>query len=377
MKITSPDAAAFPVRYPRLRVQRTLTRLAGRLILPAFFRLNITGKDNFPAAGPLIVAGNHAAVMEVAMMFVYSPWLVEFFGGGDVPHEPISAFFARLVGYIPVMRGSLDRPALRAALGVLEQGGVLGVFPEGGVWQTGSEKVAQPGVAWLSAHSGAPVLPIHFSGTQGALEQALHFKRPALGMHIGSILPPAAPTSEAAKKTHLHSYAAHVLDAINALRPPGEAQAVPDIRDERFDLQIERLGQNGVRLTAQTPVRHPASLARLLHMPTVLKIFSSNLRLPIQALQTLNSQPPAVEIARACAAILAYLDKENPYLLTYRFGARLAEEMRLALADLQNLAEQAAQSGETLHVTPIRRYIDAATGREITQTEQGAMEHWM
>jgi 1-acyl-sn-glycerol-3-phosphate acyltransferase len=117
------------IPYPRKRLARGMMRRLGRMILPLFFRIQIRGKENFPATGPLIVVGNHSAIMEVVMLFVFTPWQVEILGGGDVPHETITDMMARIVGYIPYQRGQMDRPALKRALGVLQQGGVLGIFP--------------------------------------------------------------------------------------------------------------------------------------------------------------------------------------------------------------------------------------------------------
>lgn len=123
------------------------------------------------------------------------------------------------------------------------------------------------------------------------------------------------------------------------------------------------------------PVPYPR--LRLQRSPTILKIFRQNLRLPVRALQALDQPPPPAEIALACAAILKYLETENPYLLSYRFGPKQAEEMRLALADLQALAEQAMRSNVRLQITPIRLYSDLETGNEVSQTTQGFMERWM
>jgi 1-acyl-sn-glycerol-3-phosphate acyltransferase len=83
-------AAPYALRYPRKRVARTVARVAGRLVLPLVFRLRISGTSSFPRTGPLLVVGNHVAVMEAVMMAVYTPWPVEMLGAADIPHERIS-----------------------------------------------------------------------------------------------------------------------------------------------------------------------------------------------------------------------------------------------------------------------------------------------
>ena len=52
-------------------------------------------------------------------------------GPDDIPPPPLMNAIARTHGYIPINRGNLDRPALEQALAILEQGGILGIFPEG------------------------------------------------------------------------------------------------------------------------------------------------------------------------------------------------------------------------------------------------------
>ena len=62
---------------------------------------------------------------------------VEFLGTGDIPPPPAMDALTRLYGNVPVFRGTMDREAVEQALSVLQQGGVLGAFPEGGNWRTG------------------------------------------------------------------------------------------------------------------------------------------------------------------------------------------------------------------------------------------------
>ena len=54
-------------------------------------------------------------------------------------------------------------------------------------WEEGKKK-ALSGIGWLSYHSGAPVLPIGFSDTTGALNPGLKFKRPRFNMNVGQVL---------------------------------------------------------------------------------------------------------------------------------------------------------------------------------------------
>jgi 1-acyl-sn-glycerol-3-phosphate acyltransferase len=369
---------AYTITYPRKRVARGIVRALGRLVLPVAFRIRIAGRENFPRHGPLLVVGNHAAAMEAVLMAVYTPWQVEMLGTADIPQETVTEIAARFFGMIPVNRGHVDRAALNQALDVLKQTGVVGIFPEGGIWEPGAMR-AQTGVAWLSYRAHTPVLPIYFGSTPGALGAALRLKRPRLMMTAGQVMPAARIPQGKARKVYLEEFAAQVMDAVNALRPASDQGHQPEIIDERFDLQVATHGPDGTPEShpADRHIHHTSALARLLHRPAILKIFGKNLRLPVGALQDLENEHDAEKIADATRSVLDYLQDENPYLLTYRFGPQEAEAMQAGLEELHALARWAAESGLSLTVTPIRRYYSPDQGKEVIQTRQEPFEHWM
>lgn len=77
--------------------------------------------------------------------------------------SPRYVLFTHLYNFIPVNRGNTDGTALRSAVGVLEQGGVLGIFPEGGIWEAERSR-AQKGVSWISGIAETRVVPVGFGG---------------------------------------------------------------------------------------------------------------------------------------------------------------------------------------------------------------------
>jgi 1-acyl-sn-glycerol-3-phosphate acyltransferase len=368
----------YTIAYPRKRIARSIARVLGRIVLPITFRVQITGRENFPARGPLLVVGNHTAVMEAVLMAVYTPWQVETLGAADVPHERVTQLAISFFGFIPINRGHVDRPALTKALDALKQDGVVGIFPEGGIWETGARR-AQTGVAWLSYRGNAPILPIGYSGTLGALSAALRLKRPQVAMNVGPLIPPASPPPGKPRKVYLETFATQVMDAVNALLPADDPALQARQHDERFELQVSVHRPDGTpgSYPADQPIRHQTALAKLLHRPAVLKIFKQNLRLPIGPLQNLDSEHDAGKIADATRSALDYLKDENPYLLTYRFGPKEAEAMHAGLQELLALAQWASASSLSLTVTPIRSYRLPDGEEEIVQIKQGTFEHWM
>ena len=366
------------IPYPRKRAARLLMKILGRVILPLFFKIEISGRENYPRSGPLLVVGNHTAAMEAVLLIIYSPWQIEMLSAADIPAEKITEYVSSGYGVIPLHRGAYDRAALEAALGVLDQQGVVGLFPEGGIWEEG-KKEAHTGIAWLSYRSGAPVLPIGFNDTTGALHEGLALKRPALKMYVGKLIAAAEIPPAQKRKVFFQQYANQVMDAVHELVPPEDYRSEPEIRDESFQLEISLLDPQGENIPPPEGLMpgHPQALAKFLHRPAILKIFRINLDLSIDALQQLTDLPPTGDILQAARLVLNYLEEENPHLLTYRFGIQEGLAMQQSLEKLVKLASWAEKRDYQLTLKPIRHYYSLKKNRSVTQIEQGAFRSWM
>ncbi len=368
---------SYSIRYPRKRFTRGLLRGFGRFVLPLLFDVDIQDKQNFPKRGPLIVVGNHTAIMEVVMMAVYTPWQVEFIGSVDIPHEASTAFFAHAFGFIPIMRGHMDRKGLNVALDLLKQGGVIGIFPEGGIWDPGNMR-PQTGVSWLSNMSGVPVLPLGFTSVRGALGKAFKLQRPNLRMNVGEPIPPAKVPEGVARKTYFVSYAEQVMGVVNGLLPPEVRDQPPEVVDERFELEVTVTDSGGRELGIpdDLQITKAEALAKVLHRPGILKIFIKNLKMPVVPLQNLHAQPAPAELVPGLEQIVHYIQVENPYFLAYRFGPKQGEAMQTGLQEFLTLAKWAAEKGNSLSVKPVRRFYSPGEQKEIVQVEQGEYVNW-
>ncbi|RLD11012.1 MAG: hypothetical protein DRI56_01805 [Chloroflexota bacterium] len=368
----------YTVSYPRRRFIRAIMRIVFRILLRILFRIRIVGRKNFPKDRPLLLIGNHVGAIEAVLMAVFTPWQIEMLGARDLPMEAIVETIEGLYGYIPIHRGVVDRSALRQCLGVLEQGGRLSVFPEGGTWEPGAMR-AQTGVSWLSYRGKAPVLPVAFSGTFGALDKALKFKRPRLTMRIGELIPAAKLPDNQARKPYLQEYANQVMEAVKALLPPDNPSVRPNVESERFELEIKLQAPDGTprSVPPELEIQHPDKLVKLLHRPSILTIFDADLDLPIDAIQNLHTIPSALEIAKAAQLIVEVLESKYPYLLVYRYGAQEAEKMKHGMMELLSLAQWVSEEKLILKVVPIRRYCLTETEEEIVQIEQEKYGAWI
>lgn len=364
----------YALIYPRRIILRFFLRLLGRLLLRLLTRTTIVGTENLPKGGPLILVGNHVAIVEVMLMALAVPYPIEIIGTGDIPIDPRFAWITRLWGFIPVRRGSVDREEMRLPIDVLKQNGVIGIFPEGGIWETTMKK-ARTGVAWLSYHTGAPVVPIGFGGMKGALAAIIRFKRPHLVMNIGKVMPPVSAKIEGMSRKEALEYSANnIMAHVAALIPEDEKRGWRQIQDERFDFSIIISGRDdrGGVIEEEKTVMHPKGLGKFFHRPVILDVMARNMNLPVKPLQQLDQEHDAHRIADALDVALGFLD-DNPYFLSYRFGYDEARDMYAGVVELRDIAREAERHSQQITLRPVRRYRKEGDEAEVMEIVPGVM----
>ena len=142
-------------------------RVVGTLLARVLLQLRVEGREHVPATGPVLLAGNHSGILDGPLVFFLSPRPATLLTKSEV-FVGVWARACGWLGLIPVHRGAPDRAALKAGLAHLEQGGALGVFPEG-TRGSGTFDTVADGLAYLALRSGATVVPIAVHGTATAL----------------------------------------------------------------------------------------------------------------------------------------------------------------------------------------------------------------
>ena len=139
-------------------------------LLRSLFSLRVSGVERLPASGPFILAANHHNYLDGVVLGAAVPRPIAFLVMPRVYHaSPLHPPFHRSVGSIPVNLERPDPGAIKRALRVLEEGRVIGIFPEGPFSHDGRLVPGQPGVAMIALRSGVPVVPAAIEGTYEAL----------------------------------------------------------------------------------------------------------------------------------------------------------------------------------------------------------------
>jgi 1-acyl-sn-glycerol-3-phosphate acyltransferase len=137
------------------------------LVLLVWTRKEVVGLKNVPKRGPVILASNHVNLLDPPLLAIVLPRRIIYMGKIELWKTPIIGSLYTLVGFIPVRRFEGDLAALRKAEKALRQNQVLGMFPEGTRSRKPGLGKGQPGTAIIALRSGAPIVPVAVSGTEG------------------------------------------------------------------------------------------------------------------------------------------------------------------------------------------------------------------
>ncbi len=105
------------------------------------FRTRLDGAENIPRTGA-ILAGNHVSYLDPILLWCASPRPVHFMAKRELWDSRFMAWLLPRFWAFPVNRGEPDRTAITTATELLRAGELVGVFPEGGRAEDGSEALA-------------------------------------------------------------------------------------------------------------------------------------------------------------------------------------------------------------------------------------------
>jgi 1-acyl-sn-glycerol-3-phosphate acyltransferase len=131
----------------------------------ALFRLQGYGAENVPN-GPVIIAPNHASFMDHFFAGAFVRRHIQFMAKSQMFGRHVMSWVYNHGGVFPVRRGHADDEAFKTAFAILERGGAIGMYVEGGRSRSGRVgEDAKAGIGRLAVVSGAPVVPVAILGS--------------------------------------------------------------------------------------------------------------------------------------------------------------------------------------------------------------------
>ncbi len=131
-------------------------------LIRKLFRVEIIGAENEPTEGPFIVAANHMSNHDVFVLAAGMKHQLRYIAKAELFKIPLVAQVVRAFGAYPVKRGAGDVGAIKNTIAMLEQGEVVGFFPQGhrykGIHPSKTE--VKSGIGLVTVKAKATVLPV-------------------------------------------------------------------------------------------------------------------------------------------------------------------------------------------------------------------------
>ncbi len=216
-------------------------------------RTEISGTDNVPTSGAAILASNHVSILDS----FYLPLLLdrpvtfaaksEYFTGKR-PTDRVVGAYLRATKQLSVDRtgARAGQEMLQAALGLLNDGALFGIYPEGTRSPDGRLYRGRTGVGWLALHARVPVIPVAMFGTLRMLPPGQKLPRPGrVHVQIGKPLHFDEYFDQPAGARQRRAVTDRVMEAINELSGQEYVPMYASARKEQLAAEGGRAAGSG------------------------------------------------------------------------------------------------------------------------------------
>jgi len=215
--VTALMNAAVAV-YIYTLVPEFLMRFLVWLLIHSVYRLEKSGLEQIPEAGPAVLICNHVSYVDALIIAAACRRPIRFVMDHRIFRLPVLNFVFRTGRAIPIASAREDPALLERAYEEiaqgLEQGDLIAIFPEGRLTDTGEMGVFRPGIKRIVERTPVPVVPMALCGLWGSFFSRMgglamkHPFRRGMFSRIALVAGPAV-TPDAATPEGLH---AAVLD---------------------------------------------------------------------------------------------------------------------------------------------------------------------
>jgi 1-acyl-sn-glycerol-3-phosphate acyltransferase len=192
-----------------------------RFVFNAIARFEIRGYENVPQSGAFVLAVNHIGILDIAMFhYVFDRYDMFIPVGEKWEKTGWVRWLARYLNFLFVDRFNPDLKALRKMIALMDAGNSLVIAPEGTRSKTGALIEGKPGVAYLAARSGFPVVPVAITGTEDRVifGNLKRFRKSSITLSAGKPFQ-IPPLPRENREEALKTYTDEIMCQIAALLP--------------------------------------------------------------------------------------------------------------------------------------------------------------
>ena len=149
------------------------------IVSKLYYRLRVEGQESIPANGPAVIVVNHSSLCDAAFLLASQPRRIRFLMEREYLESSnlmMKAVF-NLMGVIPVSKRAAPKEIARAlirAKKALEEGWLVGIFPEGTLSRTGHLLEFKRGYQRIAESTKAPIVPAYIDGAYGTRASYAH-----------------------------------------------------------------------------------------------------------------------------------------------------------------------------------------------------------
>jgi 1-acyl-sn-glycerol-3-phosphate acyltransferase len=158
--------------YIFLLVPEYLLRFIAFVMTRAVYRFRVRGEEHIPTTGAAILACNHVSYVDAVLLMAASPRPIRFIMDHRIFSVPVLGWLFRLAKAIPIApqqeNPQVYAAAFEQARQVLEDGDLLGIFPEGNITRDGALAEFKGGIMKVLEMQPVPVVPMALQNLWGS-----------------------------------------------------------------------------------------------------------------------------------------------------------------------------------------------------------------
>lgn len=159
--------------YIYTKVPEFFLRFVIYLLTICMYRVRTKGEHNIPSEGAAVLVSNHVSFVDWMFILAASPRPIRFMVFAPIYYSPALHWLFKMAKAIPIDSEKSNPKAFQQAFDevakALENGELVGIFPEGKLTGDGSIDIFRRGIERIIQRSPVPVIPVHLGGLWGSM----------------------------------------------------------------------------------------------------------------------------------------------------------------------------------------------------------------